>query len=107
METANTGRAILGDDGYSTRPLQALPKDRIHHCHVKNAVKDSAGKIVWSPVNTGYIDWAAQFKALADMGYSDAVNLETHWKDGGTPESSSRTSWKGMKDELQKAHVSF
>ncbi len=84
---------------------QALPKDRIHHCHVKNAVKDSAGKIVWSPVNTGYIDWAAQFKALADMGYSDAVNLETHWKDGGTPESSSRTSWKGMKDELQKAHV--
>ncbi len=84
---------------------RALPKDRIHHCHVKNAVKDSAGKIVWSPVNIGFIDWAAQFKALAGVGYTDAVNLETHWKDGKSPESSSRTSWKGMREELEKAGV--
>jgi sugar phosphate isomerase/epimerase len=33
----------------------ALPKERIHHCHVKNAVKDDTGKIVWSPVDIGYI----------------------------------------------------
>ena len=85
----------------------ALPKDRIRHCHVKNAVKDASGKIVWAPVNVGYIDWAAQFKALADMGYSGACNLETHWQDGTSTESSSRTSWKGMKEELQKAHISF
>jgi sugar phosphate isomerase/epimerase len=84
----------------------ALPKDRIHHCHVKNAVKNSEGKIVWSPVNIGYIDWAAQFKAMANMGYSGAVNLETHWKDGNSPESSSRTSWNGMRQELEKANVS-
>ncbi len=76
---------------------QALPKDRIHHCHVKNAVKDASGKIVWSPVDIGYIDWAAQFKALAEINYTGAVNLETHWKDGKTPESSSRTSFAGMK----------
>ena len=86
---------------------QAIPKDRIHHCHVKNAVKDAAGKIVWSPVNIGYIDWAAQFKALANMGYSDAVNLETHWNDGNSAESSSRASWKGMKEELKKADVAI
>jgi sugar phosphate isomerase/epimerase len=85
---------------------QAIPKDRVHHCHVKNAVKDASGKMVWSPVNIGYIDWAAQFKALAEIGYSDAVNLETHWQDGKSPESSSRTSWKGMEEELQKANVS-
>jgi sugar phosphate isomerase/epimerase len=84
-----------------------LPKDRIHHCHVKNAVKDSAGKMVWSPVNIGYIDWAAQFKALAAIGYAGAVNLETHWKDGHSPESSSRTSWNGMRQELEKADVSL
>jgi sugar phosphate isomerase/epimerase len=84
---------------------QALPKDRIHHCHVKNAVKNAAGKIVWAPVNIGYIDWAAQFKALNDIGYSGAANLETHWQDGTSPESSSRTSWKGMKEELEKAHL--
>ena len=83
----------------------AIPKDRIHHCHVKNAVKDATGKIVWSPVDVGYIDWAAQFKALASIGYSDAVNLETHWQDGNTPESSSRASWMGMKKDLEIAHV--
>ena len=46
-----------------------LPKDRIHHCHCKNAVKEGTGKIVWSPVDKGYIDWAAQFRALKQAGY--------------------------------------
>ena len=81
----------------------ALPKDRIHHCHVKNAVKDASGKLVWSPVDVGYIDWAAQFRALAQAGYRDGVMLETHWKDGKTAESSSRTSWAGMKKNLDQA----
>lgn len=85
---------------------QTIPKDRIHHCHVKNAVKNAAGKIVWSPVNIGYIDWAAQFKALAEAGYAGAVSLETHWRDGNSPESSSRVSWKGMQEELDKADAS-
>ncbi len=81
----------------------ALPKDRIHHCHVKNAVKDATGKTVWSPVDIGYVDWTAQFKALKGIGYSDAVNLETHWRGGGTPEASSIRSWEGMKKDLQQA----
>lgn len=81
----------------------ALPKHRIHHCHVKNAVKDAAGKIVWSPVDIGYVDWTAQFRALAQAGYHDAVSLETHWKEGGTPEACSRMSWQGMKKDLQQA----
>jgi sugar phosphate isomerase/epimerase len=82
----------------------ALPKDRIHHCHVKNAVKDASGTIVWSPVDIGFIDWTAQFRALKQIGYTDAVNLETHWK-GGTPEASSRISWAGMKKALQQANA--
>ena len=86
---------------------QAIPKDRIHHCHVKNAVKGPDGKIVWSPVDVGYIDWAAQFKALADINFKGAVNLETHWKDGTSSESSTRTSWKGMKTDLELAKVNF
>lgn len=81
----------------------ALPKDRIHHCHVKNAVKDASGKVVWSPVDIGYVDWTAQFKALEGIGYSNAVNLETHWKGGGTPEASTIRSWEGMKKDLQQA----
>jgi sugar phosphate isomerase/epimerase len=77
-----------------------LPKDRIHHCHCKNAVKDAAGKIVWSPVDKGYIDWTAQFRALKAAGYHDAVSLETHWRGAGTPEASTRISWAGMKQCL-------
>jgi sugar phosphate isomerase/epimerase len=40
-----------------------LPKNRIHHCHVKNAVKNAAGKIEWAPVDIGLIDWTAQFRS--------------------------------------------
>src|SRR5580658_1926886 len=78
-----------------------LPKNRIHHCHVKNAVKNADGKIEWAPVGTGYIDWAAQFRALRQIGYHDAVSLETHWHGAATPEESTRISWTGMKKALQ------
>ena len=77
-----------------------LPKDRIHHCHCKNAVRNDAGKIVWSPVDIGFIDWAAQFRALKAAGYRQAVSLETHWRGAGTPEASTRISWAGMKKQL-------
>ncbi|HZL29415.1 MAG TPA: TIM barrel protein [Acidobacteriaceae bacterium] len=79
----------------------ALPKNRIHHCHCKNAVKDAAGKTVWSPVDKGFIDWTAQYRALKAAGYHDAVSLETHWRGGGTPEASTRISWAGMKKCLE------
>ncbi len=79
---------------------QALPKNRIHHCHCKNVVNGAGGKIEWSPVGKGLIDWTAQFRALKQIGYRDAVSLETHWNGGGSPEESSRVSWAGMKQAL-------
>src|ERR1700722_1108108 len=82
---------------------ESLPKDRIHHCHCKNAVKDASGKIVWSPVDKGYVDWVAQFRALKAAGYHDAVSLETHWRGAGTPEASTRISWAGMKQCLTES----
>ncbi len=78
-----------------------LPKSRIGHCHCKNGVKSADGKIHWSPVGTGYIDWTAQFRALAKTGYRGAVSLETHWRGAATPEESTRVSWQGMKKALQ------
>ncbi len=81
-----------------------LPKDRIHHCHVKNCGKDASGKLVWQPVGTGYIDWTAQFAALKQVGYRHAVSLETHWTGGGSPEASSRRSWADMKRDLLASH---
>ena len=83
----------------------AIPKDRIHHCHVKNAVRNTAGKIEWAPVDKGFIDWAAQFRELKQAGYRGAVSLETHWRGAGTPEASTRISWAGMKKSLQQSSV--
>jgi sugar phosphate isomerase/epimerase len=78
-----------------------LPKNRILHCHVKNAVKEANGKIAWSPVDKGFVDWTAQFRALKNAGYHGAVSLETHWHGAATHEESTRISWAGMKKALQ------
>jgi L-ribulose-5-phosphate 3-epimerase len=84
-------------DGYNL-----LPKERIGHCHCKDAVKKAKG-YDWAPVGGGMIDWAGQFKALKRDGYHFAVSLETHWEGGGSKEESSRQSWAGMKKLLQQA----
>jgi sugar phosphate isomerase/epimerase len=84
-------------DGYNL-----LPKDRIGHCHCKDTVKNR-NDYNWAPMGAGIIDWVGQFKALKQDGYHYAVSLETHWAGGGTPEKSSRQSWSGMKELLQKA----
>lgn len=80
-----------------------LPKQRIYHCHVKNAVKGPDGKTAWSPVDKGFIDWTAQFRALKNIGYHGAVSLETHWHGAATHEESTRISWAGMKRALQNS----
>ena len=83
---------------------ELLPKARIGHCHCKNAVKKGE-KYEWAPVGTGIVDWAGQFKAFKKDGYRFAVSLETHWRGAGTPEASTRQSWAGMKEALQKAYA--
>ena len=86
-------------DGYNL-----LPKKRIGHCHCKDATRKPDGKgYDWAPVGSGLIDWVGQFRALRQDGYHFAVSLETHWRGAGTPEESTRQSWAGMKQQLQKA----
>jgi L-ribulose-5-phosphate 3-epimerase len=84
-------------DGYNL-----LPKDRIGHCHSKDAVKKDKG-YDWAAMGRGIVDWAGQYRALKRDGYHYGVSLETHWRGGGTPEQSSRQSWAGMKGLLQEA----
>jgi len=95
--------ATLGEtpypDGYTL-----LPKNRIGHCHCKDAVKTAEG-YDWAPMGGGIIDWAGQFKALKRDGYHFAVSLETHWRGAGSAEESSRKSWAGMKKLLQEANA--
>lgn len=81
----------------------ALPKDRIAHCHVKDAVRKGTDGFAWEAVGQGIIDWTAQFKALKQIGYTQGVSLETHWKGGGNPEASTRASMAGMKKALTGA----
>ena len=86
-------------DGYNL-----LPKNRIGHCHCKDTVKKADGNgTEWAPMGGGFIDWVGQFRALRQDGYHHAVSLETHWRGAGTPEASTRKSWAGMKEQLQKA----
>lgn len=92
---ANGERAY--PDGY-----KLLPKERIGHCHCKDAVKKGEG-YEWAAMGRGIVDWAGQFSALKRDGYHFAVSLETHWDGGGSPEESSRQSWAGMKELLLKA----
>jgi sugar phosphate isomerase/epimerase len=85
-----------------------LPRDRIGHCHVKCAVtkpdaKPGGNDFEWAAVGQGLPDWVAQFRALKQIGYHHVVSLETHWGGGGTPEASTRISWAGMKDALEKS----
>ena len=88
-------------DGYDL-----LPKNRIGHCHCKDAVKKTDGSgYRWAPVGGGVIDWVGQFKALKRDGYRYAVSLETHWRGAGSPEASTRQSWAGMKKDLQQAEA--
>jgi L-ribulose-5-phosphate 3-epimerase len=87
-------------DGYSH-----IPAERIGHCHCKDVQTGANGKIEWAAMGAGTIDWVGQFRALKNDGYRHALSLETHWRGAGTPEESSRQSWKGMKGELAKAGV--
>ncbi|WP_263350527.1 TIM barrel protein [Acidicapsa acidisoli] len=84
-----------------------LPKDRIGHCHVKCAVLKPGTKngFEWAAVGQGLPDWVAQFHALKQTGYRGAVSLETHWRGAGTPEASTRISWAGMKEALEKSNA--
>jgi sugar phosphate isomerase/epimerase len=81
-----------------------LPKNRIGHCHCKDVVKIAdAREPPWAAMGAGAIDWTGQFAALQRDGYRYAVSLETHWHGAATPEESTRQSWAGMKQQLQKA----
>ena len=96
------GNAVLQGEIPFPDGYKLLPKDRIGHCHCKDAVKKGS-KYDWAPMGGGLIDWAGQFRALKADGYRLAVSLETHWNGGGSPEESSRKSWAGMKKLLEEA----
>jgi L-ribulose-5-phosphate 3-epimerase len=85
-------------NGYSL-----LPKERIGYMHCKDLVRKQDGKTEWMAMGRGAIDYLGMFRALRKGGYRGVVSLETHWRGAGTPEESTRQSWAGMKDLLQRS----
>jgi sugar phosphate isomerase/epimerase len=98
------GNAVLQGDTPFPNGYSLLPKNRIGHCHCKDARKKADGSgYEWAPMGGGVVDWVGQFRALKRDGYHFAVSLETHWRGAKSPEESTRQSWAGMKRELQQA----
>jgi sugar phosphate isomerase/epimerase len=74
------------------------------HLHVKDARASDDGKLSWTVVGEGEIDYAGQFAALVRAGFSGAVSLETHFAaPGGDKESASRACLAGMKRLMEQA----
>src|SRR5258707_836247 len=101
--TWDPGNAQFRDETPFPGGYAAIPKGRIGHMHCKDAVRKAGGGWEWAAMGRGVIDWVGQFRALKNDGYRHAVTLETHWRGAGTPEGSSRESFAGMKQLLQKA----
>jgi len=72
-------------DGY-----QAI-KNYTVHVHLKDARRGPGGKIMWTVIGEGDIDYRGQFVALKKAGYDGYLSLETHYvPEGGTKEEGSR-----------------
>jgi len=96
---------VHGESAYPSG-YNLLPKNRIGHCHCKDLIKKAGGKgYDWTAMGRGSIDWVGQFQALKHDGYHGPFSLETHWRGAGTPEASSRESWAGMKEKMQRAGI--
>jgi sugar phosphate isomerase/epimerase len=81
-------------------------KPYLVHVHLKDAKRNAEGKPTWTVMGGGEIDYAGQFKALADDGYSGVLSLESHYKSSdGSTEQGSRMCFEGIRRLLQEAGV--
>jgi sugar phosphate isomerase/epimerase len=77
-------------------------RDRVVHVHLKDA--DESGN--WTKIGTGIIDYAGQFRALAEDGYAGLLSLETHYEapDGGA-EAATRESLAAIRELCEGAGI--
>lgn len=74
--------SMCWDPGNAARAGCAAPFDEyadladlVTHVHLKNFDPATGA---WSLMDTGVVDWPAQFRALADNGYAGHIVIETH-----------------------------
>jgi L-ribulose-5-phosphate 3-epimerase len=77
-------------------------RDRVIHVHLKDA--DEAGN--WRKMGTGIIDYAGQFRALAEDGYTGLLSLETHYEvPNGGAEKATRESLDAIRALCEGAGI--
>jgi sugar phosphate isomerase/epimerase len=57
-------------------------KHRVLHVHIKDPVRDKAGKLHYGPFGCGVLGIEEQFKLLRADGYQGYISAETHWRPG-------------------------
>ena len=73
-------------------------KAHVDHIHIKDARVTDEGKLEWTVVGKGEIDYVGHFRALKEAGYTGVLALETHYKGpNGDKEEASRDCLAGMK----------
>jgi sugar phosphate isomerase/epimerase len=74
------------------------------HLHIKDAKVSDDGKLSWTVVGEGEIDYTGQFRALKAAGFTGVIALETHYRaPNGDKEESSRACLAGMKRLIEAA----
>jgi sugar phosphate isomerase/epimerase len=76
----------------------------VAHIHIKDARATDAGKLEWTCVGEGDIDYRGQFVALKAAGYTGVIALETHWNGpNGDKEEASRLCLASLKKLIEEA----
>lgn len=101
----DAGNAFVAGDRPFPDGYNRLPKHRLWHTHVKDAVRDpQTRKHRWMPVGKGEIDYLGQFRALVKDGYRGVISLETHYvHPSGNKELATKESLEGLLDVLKRA----
>jgi sugar phosphate isomerase/epimerase len=88
-----------------------IPKGRIRHMHLKDAMVDAKGVVHWVAIGQGSIDWAGMLRAMRKDGYQGMFSLETHYSlprtatippGSSRSQEASRISMEGMLDIFKR-----
>jgi L-ribulose-5-phosphate 3-epimerase len=97
------GNAVFAGEKSFREGYERIPKHRIYHLHLKDAVRDpQSGRYRWAVVGEGQVDFVGQFAALIKDGYRGTLSLETHL-DQPTREQASLASMRGVLHCIRKA----
>ncbi len=92
--------AVMGSEPFPGGYEQV--RDRMVHVHLKDA--DENGN--WTKMGTGIIDYAGQFRALAEDGYAGLLSLETHYEvPNGGAEKATRESLAAIREFCEEAGI--